>query len=72
MTPNIGKIIDTGPQLDARARHSSRRFGERGVVTPSHLDNLDRITQQRVTLMALPLKTVGAEASPVRAIVIED
>jgi kynurenine formamidase len=35
-----------------------------------YLNNLDRITQQRVTLVALPLKLVGAEASPVRAVVL--
>ena len=55
-----------------RVFHSSRTFSEHGIITLPYLNNLDRITQQRVTLMALPLKMVGAEASPVRAIVIED
>jgi len=55
-----------------RVFHSSRTFSEHGIITLPYLNNLDRISQQRVTLMALPLKMVGAEASPVRAIVIED
>jgi len=52
--------------------YTSRTFGEHGVVTMPYLDNLDQITAPRVTLMALPLKMVGVEASPVRAVVIED
>ena len=31
----------------------------------------DRASAQRVTLVALPLKLVGAEASPVRAVILE-
>ena len=31
---------------------------------------LDRISDQRVTLVALPLKLIGAEASPVRAVIL--
>jgi arylformamidase len=52
--------------------YTSRTFGENGVVTMPYLNNLDRITQERVTLLALPLKMVGVEASPVRAVVVED
>ena len=35
-----------------------------------YLRNLDRITGERVTLIALPLNIIGAEASPVRAVVV--
>jgi kynurenine formamidase len=31
---------------------------------------LDRITKDRVTLIGLPLNIIGAEASPVRAVVL--
>lgn len=52
--------------------YTSRTFGENGIVTMPYLNNLDRISRQRVTLLALPLKMIGVEASPVRAVVIED
>ena len=52
--------------------YTSRTFGENGVVTMPYLNHLDRITQERVTLLALPLNMTGVEASPVRAVVIED
>lgn len=41
------------------------------VVVLSYIQNLHLITKDRVTLMCLPLKIVGAEASPLRAVVIE-
>jgi kynurenine formamidase len=50
--------------------NASRTFSEAGIVTLPYLNNLDRIPEQRVTLVALPLKLVGAEASPVRAVVL--
>jgi len=53
-----------------RVFHNSRTLSEHGVVTLPYLKNLDRITQQRVTLIALPLNIIGAEASPVRAIAV--
>jgi arylformamidase len=52
--------------------YTSRTFGENGVVTMPYLNNLDRITQPRFTLLALPLKMIGVEASPVRAVVLEE
>ena len=54
-----------------RVFNSSRTFSEHGIVTMPYLNNLDQISGQRVTLVALPLKLVGAEASPVRAVVLE-
>jgi kynurenine formamidase len=53
-----------------RVFHSSRSFSEHGIVTLPYLNNLDRIEGPRCTLVALPLKLVGAEASPVRAVVL--
>jgi arylformamidase len=53
-----------------RVFHSSRTFSEHGMVTLPYLNNLDEIDERRVTLVALPLKLVGAEASPVRAVVL--
>ena len=53
-----------------RVFNASRTLSEAGIVTLPYLNNLDRITEQRVTLVALPLKLVGAEASPVRAVVL--
>jgi kynurenine formamidase len=54
-----------------RTFNSSRTFSEHGVITLPYLNNLDLIKGRRVTLFALPLKMIGAEASPVRAVVIE-
>jgi kynurenine formamidase len=38
----------------------------------AYLQNLDQITRKRVTLMCLPLKMIGVESAPVRAVVLED
>jgi arylformamidase len=51
--------------------NTSRRFQEAGVVTMPYLKNLEKIGKKRVTLIALPLKMIGVEASPIRAIVLE-
>ena len=53
-----------------RVFHNSRTLSEHGVITMPYLKNLDRITKQRVTLIALPLNIIGAEASPVRAVAL--
>jgi predicted dehydrogenase/kynurenine formamidase len=42
-----------------------------GVVIVEGLANLDRITQQEVEFIALPLNVVGGDGCPVRAIAIE-
>jgi arylformamidase len=52
--------------------NTSRRFQENGVVTMPYLKNLGGIGKKRVTLIALPLKMIGVEASPVRAVVLEE
>jgi arylformamidase len=53
-----------------RVFNASRTFSEAGIITLPYLTNLDRIPKPRVTLVALPLKLAGAEASPVRAVVL--
>jgi arylformamidase len=53
-----------------RTFNASRALSEAGIVTLPYLNNLDRIGAQRATLVALPLKLVGAEASPVRAVIL--
>jgi arylformamidase len=51
---------------------TSRKLHELGILTMPGLKNLGAISKQRVTLIALPLKMIDVEASPVRAIVLED
>ena len=53
-----------------RVFHNSRTLSENGIITMPYLKNLDQITSERFTLIALPLNIVGAEASPVRAVVL--
>ena len=53
-----------------RVFHNSRTLSEHGVITMPYLKNLDRIEKDRFTLIGLPLKIVGAEASPVRAVAV--
>jgi kynurenine formamidase len=50
--------------------HALRLLSEAGIVTLPSLINLNEIDERRVTLVALPLKIVDAEASPVRAVVL--
>jgi arylformamidase len=49
----------------------TRRFCESGVVTMGYVTNLSAIKNPRVMLVALPLALSGAEASPVRAVVLD-
>jgi kynurenine formamidase len=53
-----------------RVFHNSRTLSEHGIVTMPYLKNLDRIGAGRVTLVGLPLNIIGAEASPIRAVVL--
>jgi kynurenine formamidase len=54
-----------------RVFHSNKILLENGLVTMPYLNNLDQAEGPRVTLVALPLKLVGAEASPVRAVILQ-
>jgi len=51
---------------------TSRKLHELGILTMPYLTNLAAITRPRVTLIALPLKMKNVEASPIRAVVLED
>lgn len=53
-----------------RVFHNSRTLSEHGVITMPYLKNLDRIDKERFTLIGLPLKLIGAEASPIRAVAL--
>lgn len=53
-----------------RVFHNSRTLSEHGVITMPYLKNLNSIDKERFTLVALPLKLIGAEASPVRAVAL--
>ena len=53
-----------------RTFHNSRTLSEHGVITMPYLKNLDQIDKDRFTLVGLPLKLVGAEASPIRAVAL--
>ena len=53
-----------------RVFHNSRTLSEHGIITMPYLKNLDRIEADRFTLIGLPLKMIGAEASPVRAVAV--
>ena len=53
-----------------RVFHNSRTLSEHGIITMPYLKNLDRIEKDRFTLIGLPLKMIGAEASPIRAVAV--
>ena len=52
--------------------YASRVLCENNILVMAYLQNLDRITKERVTLIALPLAIAGVESAPVRAVVLED
>jgi arylformamidase len=53
-----------------RVFHNSRMLSEHGIITMPYLKNLDRINKDRFTLIGFPLKIIGAEASPIRAVAV--
>ena len=53
-----------------RVFHNSRTLSERGVITMPYLKNLDQIDKDRFTLVAFPLKLIGAEASAIGAVAL--
>ncbi|MFM9967112.1 MAG: cyclase family protein [Burkholderiales bacterium] len=54
-----------------RVFDSNHTLSENGIITMPYLNNLDQVEGRRVTLVALPLKLMGAEASPVRAVILQ-
>jgi arylformamidase len=53
-----------------RVFHNSRTLSGHGIITMPYLKNLHLITEVRFTIVAFPLKLIGAEASPVRAVAL--
>lgn len=51
---------------------TTRKLLQRGIITMPYLTNLWSITKARVTLVSLPLKMKHVEASPIRAVVLEE
>jgi kynurenine formamidase len=51
---------------------TTRKLLQRGIITMPYLTNLWSITKPRVTLVSLPLKMRNVEASPIRAVVLEE
>jgi len=68
----IGFDMYHGKKPKGESRNTSKIFPTAGVLTLPYLNNLDRISKERVTLICLPLAIVNVEATPVRAVVLED
>jgi arylformamidase len=47
-----------------------RKLSQHGIMTMPYLTNLGAVGTNRFTLIALPLKMIGVEASPVRAVAL--
>jgi arylformamidase len=65
--PGCGQLSPTG-----RGSPNHLKFLRAGVVLLEWLVNLTQITSPRVLLVCLPLKLVGADGAPMRAIAIEE
>jgi arylformamidase len=61
-----------GPRASNPTYSTSHHCAEAGVLTMPYLRNLGAISKPRFTLIALPLKVIDVEASPVRAVALED
>ncbi len=68
------RVSSDSDQLMPSGRGSPNhlKFLKAGVVLLEWLTNLDQITAPRVLLACLPLKLVGADGAPMRAIAIEE
>ena len=49
---------------------NGRKLSGHGIMTMPYLTNLAAVDEERFTLVSLPLKMVGVEASPIRAIAL--
>ncbi|MFE0514358.1 cyclase family protein [Streptomyces sp. NPDC058964] len=56
---------------DDRSGQVHRRLLSAGIPILENIQNLDRITEPVVQLMALPVKIAGVEAAPARAVVFD-
>jgi arylformamidase len=68
----VGFDMYHGRKPDGEKRNTSKIFPTAGVLTLPYLNNLDQIRKERVTLICFPLAIVNVEATPVRAIVLEN
>ncbi len=67
-----GSGLDT-PSLDPYAGHRAHDIcAAAGMINIENLAGLDRLPDAPFTLLVLPLKLAGAEASPVRAVALLD
>ena len=71
--PLVGVDFFHGARQPGSGREGafSEQLLKNNVIVLSYIQNLRQITKDRVTLMCFPLRMVGAEASPLRAVVIE-
>lgn len=71
--PLVGVDFFHGARQPGSGREGafSEQLLKNNIVVLSYIQNLRQITKDRVTLICLPLRMVGAEASPLRAVVIE-
>jgi kynurenine formamidase len=66
------RIDPEHPQRFGREEHTTHAvFFPRGIGVIEYLANLREIRAERFEFVALPLKVLGADGSPVRAIAIE-
>ena len=68
----VGFDMHHGARPKGETRNTSKILPTGGVLTLPYLNNLDQIRKERVTLMCFPLNMINVEASPVRAIVLEN
>ena len=61
-----------GPREASPTYSTSHHCADAGVLTMPYIRNLGAISKRRFTLIALPLKVIDVEASPVRAVALED
>ena len=68
--------VDTPAVADIHNRRELQEIHrillQAGVVIVEGLTNLDSIRKECFTLMVFPLKVVGGDGSPARAVAIED
>ena len=57
-----------GMPADSDRPYYARKLSEHGIMTIPYLTNLGAVGDERFTLVSLPLKMIGVEASPIRAV----
>jgi len=66
------KTIDGSKRLTLAESTAHKHLLYNGVLFSEYLCNLGAVKQNRVNIIALPLKLEGVEGSPVRVVAIED